>query len=75
MKAIHASSLAVVIALLLLPAFQAMAQQESNQIDTIFPKGEKIENDNFNDSVWVNALVTTDSANQNAVGSVIFAPA
>ncbi|HLR26047.1 MAG TPA: cupin domain-containing protein [Fodinibius sp.] len=72
-KPIHTSCLAVAITLLLLPAFQAMAQQESNQIDTIFPKGEKIANDNFNDPVWVNALVTADSANQNAVGNVIFA--
>lgn len=76
MKTIHTSSLTVAIALLLLPAFQAMAQQESEltKENTIFPKGEKIENDNFNGVAWVSFLVRGDSTNQTSVGNVTFEP-
>lgn len=42
--------------------------------DTIFAKGEKISNDNFMGTVWLNNLVQADSLNQNAVGSVTFEP-
>ncbi len=43
--------------------------------DMIFSKGEKIENDDrFNGTVWVNSLITADSANKTAVGNVIFEP-
>ena len=41
---------------------------------TIFPKGEKITNDNFVGTAWLTSLVTADSTNDNAVGSVTFAP-
>ena len=41
---------------------------------TIFPKGEKITNDNFVGTAWLSSLVTADSTNDNAVGSVTFAP-
>ena len=40
----------------------------------IFPKGEKITNPNFTGDVWLHNLVSADSLNQNAVGSVTFAP-
>ena len=42
--------------------------------DLIFAKGEKITNNNFVGSAWLNSLVTADSVNQNAVGSVTFEP-
>ena len=74
MKVIPISRLSIVLAFLLLPAIQVMAQQENTSIETIFPKGEKLENDHFNSPVWVNSLITADSANQNAVGNVIFEP-
>ncbi len=41
---------------------------------TLFPKGEKINNDNFTGTAWLTSLVTADSTNDNAVGSVTFAP-
>lgn len=42
--------------------------------DPIFSKGERITNDNFTGTVWLNNLVTADQINQNAVGSVTFEP-
>ncbi|WP_240628094.1 hypothetical protein [Terrimonas sp.] len=40
----------------------------------VFAKGEKITNDNFAGTVWLNRLINADSLNPNAVGSVIFEP-
>jgi quercetin dioxygenase-like cupin family protein len=39
---------------------------------SIFPKGEKITNDNFVGNAWLYQAVQPDSANQTAVGSVSF---
>ena len=41
---------------------------------TLFPKGERITNDNFTGTAWLTSLVTADSTNDNAVGSVTFEP-
>lgn len=49
------------------------AMQEKTQ-EPIFAKGEKITNDNFTGTAWLNSLVNADSVNQNAVGSVTFEP-
>ncbi|MDF9799975.1 quercetin dioxygenase-like cupin family protein [Catalinimonas alkaloidigena] len=40
--------------------------------DLLYPKGEKITNNNFVGNAWLTGLVTADSANKNAVGSVTF---
>jgi quercetin dioxygenase-like cupin family protein len=40
----------------------------------IFSKGEKITNDNFTGTAWLNNLMQADSTNQNSVGSVTFEP-
>lgn len=42
--------------------------------ELIFAKGEKINNDNFTGTAWLNNLVDADSINQHAVGSVTFEP-
>lgn len=42
--------------------------------EVVFSKGEKIINDNFTGNVWLQNLVSADSVNQNAVGSVTFEP-
>jgi quercetin dioxygenase-like cupin family protein len=47
---------------------------EERTHDPIFAKGERITNDNFTGTVWLNNLVTADTINQNAVGSVTFEP-
>lgn len=40
----------------------------------VFPKGEKISNNNFTGNAWLQNLVAADSLNQTAVGSVTFEP-
>ena len=52
--------------------------QDKNSVDSeqelIFPRGEKITNSNFVGTAWLTSLVTGDSTNDNAVGSVTFEP-
>ncbi|WP_447642132.1 MULTISPECIES: (R)-mandelonitrile lyase [Chitinophagaceae] len=40
----------------------------------VFGKGEKIKNNNFTGTAWLNSLVNADSTNQTAVGCVTFEP-
>lgn len=40
----------------------------------VFAKGEKITNNNFAGTVWLNPLINADSLNPNAVGCVTFEP-
>ncbi|WP_426791695.1 cupin domain-containing protein [Sphingobacterium sp. WOUb80] len=54
-------------------------QEQQNTVqekthEPVFEKGQKITNDNFTGTVYLNNLVTADSLNQNAVGSVTFEP-
>jgi len=56
---------------------QQIKQEKTEQDktnDPIFAKGVKISNDNFTGTAYLNNLVTVDSVNQNAVGSVTFEP-
>lgn len=46
---------------------------ESNP-ELLFPKGNKITNNNFTGNVWLHPLIENDSINQNGVGSVTFEP-
>lgn len=48
-------------------------QSKSEEI-TVFAKGEKVTNDNFIGTVWLNYLVETDSAHNVNIGSVTFEP-
>lgn len=50
------------------------ASQSESQEMSIFPKGEKIENDNFTGTAYLNMMVYADSINQNSVGNVTFKP-
>lgn len=51
-----------------------MAETTANSSDLIFPKGEKISNQNFTGTVWLQQLVLSDSLNTTQVGSVTFEP-
>lgn len=42
--------------------------------NVIFPKGEKITNDNFKGAVWVNYLAENDTVHNTSVGVVSFEP-
>jgi quercetin dioxygenase-like cupin family protein len=48
------------------------AVQKSENL--IFPKGEKITNDNFTGTVYLHSLIEGDSINPNSVGNVTFEP-
>ncbi|WP_286770084.1 cupin domain-containing protein [Sphingobacterium sp. 40-24] len=49
------------------------AMQEKTQ-EPIFAKGEKVTNDNFTGTVWVNYLSETDTIHNVNIGSVTFEP-
>jgi quercetin dioxygenase-like cupin family protein len=44
------------------------------QADIIFPEGEKITNNNFTGTAYLQLLVTVDSTNNTQVGNVTFEP-
>ena len=52
----------------------AISCNQQRKATTIFPKGDKVTNNNFIGNAWLNQLVQSDSANQISVGSVTFAP-
>jgi quercetin dioxygenase-like cupin family protein len=45
-----------------------------NENELVFPKGEKITNDNFTGTAYLQPLIAADSLNPTAVGNVIFEP-
>src|SRR5690606_33091833 len=51
-------------------------EQDSSitETDMVFSKGEKVTNDNFVGTVWLNYLVETDSVHNVNIGSVTFEP-
>ena len=66
--------LAIAVATLAMIACDDQTNTDEVMDATIFPKGEKIINDNFTGTAWLTSLVTADSTNDNAVGNVTFAP-
>lgn len=49
-------------------------QQNESQESNIFPKGERITNDNFTGTVYLQPLMAADSLNSISVGNVTFEP-
>ena len=49
-------------------------EDAKQQSAPVFPKGEKVANDNFTGTVYVHSLIEGDSINQNSVGNVTFEP-
>lgn len=47
---------------------------ENIQTNAIFPKGEKIINDNFTGTAYLQSLIAADSLNPVAIGNVTFEP-
>ncbi|WP_276371863.1 cupin domain-containing protein [Chryseolinea sp. H1M3-3] len=55
--------------------FSSCAQQRGNKrsdANTIFPKGNKINNDNFKGTAYLKTLMEADSLNPTSVGNVTF---
>jgi len=46
----------------------------TNDKEIVFPKGEKITNDNFKGTAYLQMLIAADSINATAVGNVTFEP-
>lgn len=67
----------LVIAFLLMPAFQAMAQTDSDEhynMTSILPEGNEVSGGNFTGTVWVNMIILPeDNLNTNG-GKVKFEP-
>ena len=53
---------------------QSEQSRQSGSQESVFAKGERITNDNFTGTAWLNSLINADSINQNAVGCVTFEP-
>lgn len=49
-------------------------KKESTDHTMIFPKGEKIRNDNFTGNAWLQQMILPDSSNSTQVGNVTFEP-
>jgi 4-carboxymuconolactone decarboxylase len=53
---------------------QTITTPGQQKADIIFPKGQKITNDNFIGTAWLQQLVVNDSTNSIQVGNVTFEP-
>lgn len=53
---------------------KGMETTNDQRIDTIFPKGEKITNNYFTGTVWLEMLVPEDSVYNCLIGNVTFEP-
>jgi quercetin dioxygenase-like cupin family protein len=67
---------AFVMLAILLVACTTRQQAEGSNDETgiIFPKGEKITNDNFTGTAYLHQMISSDSLNPTQVGNVTFEP-
>jgi len=54
--------------------FSKVNNAGKKETELVFPKGEKITNDNFKGTVYLQMLIGSDSLNANSVGNVTFEP-
>jgi quercetin dioxygenase-like cupin family protein len=64
----------LLLCLNVLAACNNKAEMNNSNNDLVFPKGEKIKNDNFTGTAYLQMLVAADSLNPTAVGNVTFEP-
>lgn len=67
-------TLLAIVALFIACGNNQQIEDNTDQSQLVFPRGERITNDNFTGEVYLHNLVSADSLNTNAVGSVTFAP-
>lgn len=48
--------------------------EKENKKAALFPKGQRLNSENFTGTVWFTPLMDADSVNQNSVGNVTFEP-
>lgn len=59
---------------IVLSACNKKAETNKSNTEPVFAKGEKITNDNFTGTAYLNMLIVADSLNPTAVGNVTFEP-
>lgn len=62
------------LCLIVLAACYNKAEMNNSNHELVFPKGEKITNDNFTGTAYLQMLISADSLNPTAVGNVTFEP-
>lgn len=63
-----------IVAFIFLPAIVCISCDDTGKKETIFPKGEKITNNNFTGNAWLYQMIMPDSLNLSQVGNVTFEP-
>jgi alkylhydroperoxidase/carboxymuconolactone decarboxylase family protein YurZ/quercetin dioxygenase-like cupin family protein len=53
---------------------ETASASDEQKADTLFPKGEKITNNNFTGTAYLHQLILSDSLNKTQVGNVTFEP-
>jgi quercetin dioxygenase-like cupin family protein len=64
----------LLLSLIVLAACNNKAEMNNSNNELVFPKGEKITNDNFTGTAYLQMLIAADSLNPTAVGNVTFEP-
>jgi quercetin dioxygenase-like cupin family protein len=64
----------LLLCLIVLAACNNKAEMNNSNHELVFPKGEKITNDNFTGTAYFQMLIAADSLNPTAVGNVTFEP-
>ena len=64
----------LLLCLIVLAACNNKAAVSNSNYELVFPKGEKITNDNFTGTAYLQLLIAADSLNPTAVGNVTFEP-
>tara|TARA_B100000378_G_scaffold241486_1_gene210307 strand:+ start:51971 stop:52441 length:471 start_codon:yes stop_codon:yes gene_type:complete len=65
---------AIIILILGIILYSCNHNSSKEESTLIFPKGVKIENNNFTGNAYLEMLINADSINRNSVGSVTFEP-
>jgi quercetin dioxygenase-like cupin family protein len=64
----------LLLCLIVLAACNNKAEMNNSNNELVFPKGQKITNDNFTGTAYLQMLIAADSLNPTAVGNVTFEP-
>jgi quercetin dioxygenase-like cupin family protein len=64
----------LLLCLIFLAACNNRAERNISNNELVFPKGEKVTNDNFTGTAYLQMLIAADSLNPTAVGNVTFEP-
>ena len=74
MKCVFTFSILFLIVLFIACNNMQLDKAREQKTDLVFPKGEKITNNNFTGNAWLYQMVIADSLNTTQVGSVTFEP-